>query len=519
MVIDNLVLPVYWAAAMWKIDMRSVFLCLVAAVGCAGHGQPQPPPNVVLITVDALRADFVSYAGHPNPTSPTLDAFAQEGVVFTQALTSFPGTAPSMPSLMTGLFPNFEGVETWTKATRHGFNDFEAVLEKERPGLSDNVRMLAEILSEHGYLTLGFATNPNLSKTANFHQGFDEYDQFLWYLNKIRAERNHRLIGNYPPAPVVISRVLRRLSKGLERPLFLWIHLMEPHSPYLPPDNFARLFGRTDTGFSDLEINESLYHLLYKQQGSLAAAQGFPSPEDRGLDRDEFVDHLLGLYEGEIRFLDGELHRLFDGLRRRMIWENTLVMVTADHGEEFLDHGYVAHHEYTGLAEELIRIPLALKPPSGQPHGLVIDNLVRMVDFAPTILDYAGMSAEAVDMEGVSLRPLIEGRKLPPLTAFYSTIRYNVVRDSRWKYRLEKALTGQDPPKELLFDIVADPGEEHDVADLHPEVVERMRRQYRAFAFGLTSRASPSDAVPIPGQEEIAQEELERLKALGYVTE
>jgi arylsulfatase A-like enzyme len=313
--------------------------------------------------------------------------------------------------------------------------------------------------------------------------------------------------------------VLKRLAEGFSQPVFLWIHLMEPHSPYLPPEEYARLFGRTDTGFTDLEINESLYHLLYTQQGSLKAAQGLPSPEDRGLDREAFVDHLLGLYEGEIRFLDGQLHRLFEGLRRQALWENTLVMVTADHGEEFLDHGHVAHHPYTGLAEELIRIPLTLKPPSGEPSGVVIDELVRMVDFAPTILDYTGLSADAVHMEGVSLRPLIEGRELPLLTAFYSTIDYNIVRDSRWKYRFEKSPPDGGPARERLYDLGADPMEQRDIADLHPVIVERMRRQYREFALGLADRAPPTDASPVPGQEEIDREELERLEALGYITD
>ena len=508
-----------YGTAIVKIVVPSVLLLVIAAAGCGRSEQKIDPPNVVLITIDALRADFVSYAGHPNPTSPKLDAFANEGVVFTQAVTSFPGTAPAMPSLMTGLFPSFENVDAWTKATRYGFNEFESPGEGDSPGLSDNVRMLAEILSDAGYQTLGFHTNPNLSETANFDQGFNEYFQFQQYLKKVRAERSHPLTGNYPPAPVVVGRVLKRLEEGLTGPVFLWIHFMEPHSPYLPPEKYARLFGGTDTGFTDLEINESLYHLLYTQQGSLRAAQGYPSPEDRGLDRKAFVDHLLGLYEGEIRFLDGQLQRLFEGLRRQGLWKNTLIMVTADHGEEFLDHGHVAHHEYTALAEELIRIPLALKPPSGQPRGVVIDDLVRMVDFAPTILDYADLSADAVHMEGVSLRPLIEGRELPPLTAFYSTIHYNIVRDSHWKYRLEKVSAGQGPPNERLYDIVADSMEEHDVADLHPEVVESMRRRYQEFALGLTSRAPPFDAASIPGQKEIDREELERLEALGYVAD
>jgi arylsulfatase len=493
------------------------FLALIAVAGCEQGEAPPPPPNVVVITIDALRADFVSYSGHANLTSPKLDAFARDGVIFTQAVTSFPGTAPAMPSLMTGLHPNFENIDAWTKTTNHGFNDFESPHETERPGLSNNLTLLAEILADAGYQTLGFHTNPNLSKTANFHQGFNEYFQFEPYLDRIRAERTHRLIGNYPPAPVVVNRVLGRLEEGVERPFFVWIHLMDPHSPYLPPEKFARRFGRTDTGFSDLEINESLYHLLYTQQGSLRAAKRYPSPEKRGLDREAFVDHLLGLYEGEIRYLDVHLGRLFEGLKGLSLWENTLVMVTADHGEEFLDHDHVAHHEYTGLAEELIRIPLAIKPPDGNPKGLSIDDLVRMVDFAPTILDFASLSSDAAHMEGRSLRPLIEGSTLPPVPAFYSTIRYNIVRDGRWKYRLEKPGADSRPARELLFDIAEDPMEERDVAHLYPDIVESMRNQYREFARRISDRAPPL-AVSVPGEDETLDvEELERLEALGYV--
>ena len=492
-------------------------LGVIAIVGCAAPAAHDPPPNVVLITVDALRADFVSYAGHSNPTTPMLDAFADQAVVFTQAVTSFPGTAPSMPSLMTGLHPNFENVETWTRATRHGFNEYGTPAEIESPGLSDNLRMLAEILRESGYRTLGFHTNPNLSKTANFHQGFDEYTQFLPYLEKIRAERTHELIGNYPPAPVVVGQVLERLERGFDQPVFLWIHLMEPHSPYLPPEEYARLFQRTDTGFTDLEINESIYHLLYTQQVFLKAAQRFPSSKARGLDRDAFIDHALGLYEGEIRFLDDQLHRLFGGLRECELWDNTLVMVTADHGEEFLDHGHVAHHELTGLFEELIRIPFVYKAPSGQPAGVVVDDLVRMVDIAPTILDYAGLSAAAAHMEGESLKPFAEGRESPDRTAFFSTIHYNVVRDGGWKYRLEKSTVVGGQPVESLYNIVADPMEKDDVAESHPERVTQMRRQYKEFADGLAERGPPADSVTASPHEEVDHEELERLKALGYI--
>ncbi|HSO24215.1 MAG TPA: sulfatase [Chondromyces sp.] len=499
---------------------KALLLILVVAAGCAAREEPLPtgPPDVVLITIDALRADVLSYAGHPRPTSPHLDALAAESAVFTQALTSFPGTAPAMPSLMSGLFPSFEGVEAWTKTTRHGFNDLESEDERDRPGLSDSITMLAEILHAAGYTTLGFNTNPNLSRGTKFHQGFDEYEEFIPYLEEVRNDRPHPLVGAYPPADVVVDTVLQRLDRGLDRPAFVWLHLMDPHSPYLPPEPWDGLFRRGATGLSDLEVNESVYHLLYTQQGSLRAAERYPSPEARGVAREAFLEHLKSLYEAEVRFCDEQLGRLFEALRAQTLWDGAVVLVTADHGEEFLEHGHVAHHELTGLAEELIRIPALLKLPVQGTDPKAVGELVRMVDFAPTILDYAGLPDEASGMDGLSLRPLIEGRELPPLSAYYSTIRYGVVRDARWKYRLVKRPEGGGAMPEMLFDIEADPLELHDLAGRHPELVAAMRDRYREFVRALTSRVASAQHGEA-GEALLDRNERERLEALGYVLE
>jgi len=501
---------------MLKGGLRLVLTFAVLGSVAACH---RPPPNVVLITVDALRADYLSYADHPRPTSPHLDALAGDSIVFTHAMTSFPGTAPAMPSLMTGLSPSFEGVDVWTRTSRHGFNDWESEGERERPGISDNLRMLAEILQEKGYTTIGFNTNPNISKSTNFHQGFQEYEQFLPYLDRVRSARSHPLAGTYPPAKVVVNTVLRRLRKGLDQPAFIWVHLMDTHSPYFPPERYAQMFRRGDTKCTDLEINESVYHLLYIQEGSLGAAHRYLSPEARGLSRAEFLDHLTGLYEAEIRYFDDQLARLFDALRADSMWDNTLVLVTSDHGEEFLDHGHVVHHDLTGLAEELIRIPAILKPPGWKPRVRTIHELVRMIDFAPTILDYAGLRAEGAHMDGISLRPLIDGRETAPLTAYFSTINFGIARDSHWKYRLVKRPMDDGPTRELLFDIVADPLETHDVFEVHPEVANEMRARYQAFIQSLATRAVPAAVGPGNTHDEIDTEEQERLEALGYVNQ
>ncbi len=197
-------------------------LLVTMAILLAGCGSPSPPrpTNVVLITIDALRADFVSYSGHTHETTPNLDALAQESAVFSQALTSFPGTTPSMPSLMSGLYPNFEDVDVWNQTTHFGFNDLETPGSEDATTLTDNLRMLAEILSEHGYLTVGFNTNPHLGSANNFSQGFEEYESFWDYPTKFKQWALFRLVIPLVPGAAlggVIGANARTGSAGQTR--------------------------------------------------------------------------------------------------------------------------------------------------------------------------------------------------------------------------------------------------------------------------------------------------------------
>jgi arylsulfatase A-like enzyme len=504
---------------MARLTVLSVVMAIIAIAGCGPTEKQIEPPNVVLITIDALRSDFLSYAGHPNRTSPNLDSLARKGVVFSQALTSYPGTSPAMPSLMTGLFPSFENVDEWVKTTRHGFNEFESPKEKNRRALSSNLRMLAEILKDHGYTTVGFNTNPNLSAHANFDQGFDFFEEFKKHNRRQRRNRDQRMIGAYPPARVVMNRVLESMNDTVHGPVFFWIHFMDPHSPYLPPERIARRFPRTYSQRSDLEINEALYHILHSQRGATTKAAQFRSPEDLGIDHETLNDHARGLYEAEIRYCDTQLRRLFTRLEEDPGWRNTLVIVTADHGEEFFEHGFVTHHVLSSLAEELIRIPLIIKLPTGVPSGVTVDALVRLVDIAPTILDYAGLETESSDMDGTSLRSLIDGQEEADRIAFYSTIDLGIVRTAKWKYRRFKRPDSSGGRREVLFDIVADPMEEHNVAARHPEVLSELSLRYDAFAQRLRTRATPKGTDEIESLGELDADELERLEALGYVSD
>lgn len=489
-------------------------------IACAQPESPKPEhTNVLLITLDALRADSVSWANPPFDTTPNLARLATDSVVFQQAVTSFPGTTASMPSLMTGLFPNFEGIHEWNKFTYHGFNEFESAEEAGRAALSDNIRTLAEILAEHGYRTIGFNTNPNLTRQRNFDQGFAEYDDFGEYMKTAQQNRQHPLEAAYPPADVVIEEVLPTLQSVSADPFFMWIHLMEPHSPYLPPDPHARVSPRSFTGVSDLEVNGALYYFLHRQWGATPEQIEYPSLDELGISKPELIEHLLGLYEGEIHFCDAQLGRLIETMRNRGLLDDTLIVITADHGEEFFDHGYVTHHFESALAEELIRIPLLIRPAGGTPGKRPVEQLVRMVDIAPTILDVVGLDSEASSMDGVSLEPLIAGESLAPLTAFYSTIEYGIVRTDRWKYRLEKPTGEQTHAVQKLFDIIDDPMESTDLSADHPDVLARLRRDWDDFAARLAVRGiAPNTArTDIASETEIDEATREQLDALGYI--
>jgi len=489
------------------------FLLAVFAA-CAGSKTPEQKPNVILITIDALRADSLSFAGHPNVKSPNLDRFAANGIVFSEAIGSFFGTTAAMPSLMTGLYPSFEGVDEWNLATQYGFSDLND--PDEAMGLTRNARTLSEILRNAGYLTAGFNTNRYLGREFNFHQGFMYYETFADFFEAAKGSREHQLQANYPPADVVVDGVLQWLDMRTGLPFFVWFHLMDPHCPYLPPPPFNRLPRRNYIAASDLQVNEALYRRLLRQDGA-AEPKGFTSFARLPGSRSEAFAHVRALYDGEIGFTDRELGRFFGELKKRRFLEDALVVITADHGEEFLDHGHVIHHGLEPALEELIRIPLMVHLPGseGARQPMAIDRLVAMVDIAPTVLDYVGLADEASEMDGSSLRPLIEGSEVSERIAFINSIGFGVARTKQWKYRRIKKPFGKHVPGEALFHIADDPLEEHDVVQQHPEQLLRLRQRYDAFAQRLRERrrSSPASTEVSP---EIDPETAERLRGLGY---
>lgn len=473
--------------------------------------------NVVLITIDALRPDYLSLSGSPSSISPTVDKISREGITFTRAITAFQGTTPSMPALMTGLFPNFEKIKSWNRKTWYGFSEYYN--SPDEIGLPDEVRSIAEVLQANGYQTAGFNTNPHLTKKFNFHQGFDHYDDFEDYFKKARALSDHLMKSANPPAEVVINHVVKWLETHKDKPFFIWLHLMDTHTPYLPPEPFKRMFPNHYTDFSDIQVNEAFHRIMVGQFGG-KSPEDYASLRTLGLAKEEWIEHIKALYKGGIAYADREIGRLCQMLKKESIWSRTLFIITADHGEEFLEHGHVSHHLLTPGPEELIRVPLIMHIPGlpAKRWGQKISKLIRLVDIAPTILDYAGFLGKNSSMNGVSLRPFIEGTDAPQLTAFISAIKFGIARNEEWKYRLIKKSFSGLKDVEMLFRIQDDPLEKEDVASKYPKVLEKMRKEYRAFAEQLQIRA-PSGSLMEEGeaQPKIDEETRNRLKVLGYM--
>jgi len=496
---------------------RWVLLLGVAwtALACGGVTIPVPPanaPNIVLITVDALRADTPSFAGGPVGSTPHLDRLAGDSAVFEQAVSSFVGTTGAMPSLMTGRWPSFEHVDRLAPDNFYGFSDVKSSDEVGQRVLTRNVDTLAEILNAHGWTTIGFNTNPHLTPDTHFDQGFERYEEFHGWLRHAKAARRHPLQGSYPPGDVVATGVERWLDTRPRSPFFAWIHLMDPHSPYLPPLPFDRFGLRSRTGLSPLELNEALYHLLFSRRG-WSRADEYTSLERAGVSRAAAIDHARGLYVGEVSAADAAIDRIVAALGRADALDRTLLVVTADHGEEFGDHGHVFHEVFQPGYEELLHIPLVVRPPGGVPGGRRIADVVRMVDVAPTVLEIAGLADAGFDMDGATLVPYLRGAAAGDRTAFVSAPRWAVVRTGEWKYRLRKP-TGV----EELYRVDRDPRERSDLAVVEPAVLADLRERWTDFSGRLRARATviASEGEPTPMIDEATREQLE---ALGYTSD
>ncbi len=391
--------------------------------------------NLLLVTIDTLRADHVGCYGDADAQTPVLDGMAARGVRFETAVAHTPITGPSHASILTGLTPLEHGVR----------NNGGFVLPR-------NVPTIAEDLARVGYDTAAFVSGFPLDKRFGYGRGFRVYDDHFPHGNDPRrapyVER---------PADQTTGVALKWLDQrpSSAAPWFMWIHYYDPHSPYEPPPEYAKRFATHP-------------------------------------------------YDGEIAFVDAQLGVVLHRIESLGLSGRTLVVVTADHGESLGEHGEATHGIF--LYDATLKVPWIMVGP-GVPAGRVSRVVGRLIDVAPTLLDYAGQAIPP-GIEGRSLRPAVEGRSMPDEPAYAESLFANLHlhwaplhawRTARWKLI--------DAPRPELFDLEHDGAELHDLSTSEAQRVADMRRPLRAALNTPTPDATSA----------VGAEAAERLRALGYI--
>jgi arylsulfatase A-like enzyme len=373
----------------------------ISAVPAPAARALPPDTNLLLITIDTLRADHLDAYGYPRETAPTLRALAKRGVLFERAVTQRGTTAPSLATLLTGTYP----------PTHRVFNNGDM--------LQDFNLTAAEMLRTHGFSTRAVISNPSLTSDFNFSQGFDalQHSDMIYYVRFDESSESRELNELILPA-------LREMAASR---FFLWVHYRDPHSPYLVPESHKDLFT------SDA---------LSSRHGHLEVPIG-----SKGMRKEDVVygsqdlDFLVAQYDAEIRFNDESIAELFATMDELGLWKNTLVVVTADHGESLSEHG--EYFKHGGDAHEPVaHVPLIFVHPD-PPAGLRVADTVSLVDVLPTVLDLMGLETPPT-VQGSSFAQLLRGEQQP-----YRPNHFNLA-SWRWGYQSHAVTTNQ---YKLVFDV------------------------------------------------------------------
>jgi len=403
-------------------------------------------PNIVLLGIDSLRRDHMSCYGYRRLTTPQLDRFAQESTLFEQTFSPYIPTTSAYASMLTGqdLFT------TQVVALRH------------KGPLRPEIPTLAEILRNQGYATtsVGFTGNPS-------SRGFDKYLDFPGWgsWNEGRSPKAQNLNDVALPE-------LDRLARQRD-PFFLFLRHMDPHSPYLPPAPFERMFYH---GNEFDRRNRSMEPVMaFKPFRDFFASWMPPAVTDK--------EYIIAQYDGAIAYMDAAIRSIFTALEARGLTEETIVVVNGDHGETLYDHDcYFDHH---GLYEPTLIVPLILRYPGKVPAGLRISGYNQHKDLVPTLLELAGIETEELHFDGASLLPMVRGEVASHASEFYITectwMRKHGWRTPEWKLIIALEPDFHFKPEVELYNLIADPGENTNLAEQEPQIVAMLKARMDAW--------------------------------------
>ena len=463
-------------AGLWP---RATVLAIAAFVAAAGSSCEQPgssaesPPDIVFITLDTLRADHLGCYGYFRDTSPALDALAAESIVFESCYTPVAQTLPTHTTIFTGLDPREHGIAS-------NFAKGSGVFAP-----SPLVRMFADALLEGGYETAAFVSAEPVKRESGIATGFR-----AWH------EPDEYEVG----ADVTIDRVLEWLESPPAQPYLLWVHLFDPHLPYAPPTPYDEMFE----GDGDAQLSA-----YFETRG---IPETFSRPRDRDKTRSSRREH--DLYDGEIRFVDAQLGRLFDRLRSLDSWGDTAIVLTSDHGEGMNQHGAFGHER---VWLEQLAVPLVMRIPGRLTER--IDSRLSSRDILPTLIALLpGLPPSELSLQFSGSDVLSPDWSPTPLYGQTPGLRRDR-KGSRFKeailYEDWRFVTGIDAPPEL-YRLGVDPHERENVAGEYPDVVERLTEI-------LEDRAAAQDKTRVQfragGTRPVSPERRAGLESLGYTSE
>lgn len=449
-------------------------------------------PNVIFITIDSLRADHTTCLDYDRTVDPRLAELCDRGASFQQAIANGPNTTASFPSILTGAHSLTYGP--------YGI-------------CGDGSPFLSRTFKQAGYQTVGYHSNPHLGKEQGYPTGFDLFNDAVEGEESIANIKDS--VDHLLSTDTILYRLLRRAwhyfstttnSSAYARadtisdnaiewinqkrtsndPFFMWLHYMDVHYPFNPPEAAMK-----ELSFTPLS-KRRIVNLNGKMQ---------ERPEEL---TEEDIEDLLKLYDAEIRYTDNQIGRVLDALEEEGILENTVVIITADHGEAFGEHDRFGHHPYP--YDELIKVPLAIAGPGVE--STTVEEQVSLLDIPPTVLDLAGVEAPDA-MEGQSFAPALSGERLDDRTAMTISDNGTVFgcRTSEWKY-----ITRVDGEESFLFDLTSDPTESHNVVEGATDVVDQ-------FEAVIAEYRADIDGADVTADVEYSPETQQRLADLGYIDE
>ncbi len=473
-----------------------VWVLALVTPGCRKPGEAEKSaatrPNVLLVVLDTARADYFSGYGHKQPTSPHIDRLATGGVRFTRAFATDFWTLPTHASLFTGLYPGEAGA---TAETNH---------------LPDRVATIAERLRGEGYATGAVVGNAWISKERGFGQGFTDYAEMWRKENRPTGDA----AASHGEQPIVERAVawIKQQRGAAQSPFFLFVNFNVAHLPYNPPREVRERFATQPWPPAAVGRLMRIAGMWPHLAGRLELSE-----TDFRIMRD--------LYAGEISRADSYVGQLIDTLTDQSLLDDTLVIVTSDHGENIGDHGMIDH--LLSMHETTLHIPLVIHYPRRFAAGTTNHQLVSLVDIMPTILDVCGVLDES-EQRRVEMTSLCREDRLRRLFVVAENERpVNGVNLLKRNYPEFDTATIDNPMRAIrtqrhkliwdvgrkvqLFDLEADPGELQDLSVSHPKIREELLGKLKDW---MEAGGSAGDTVMFESRD---AESLERLRSLGYI--